>query len=68
MRRGQATLRPPHRYFSDREAAITRFRKEIVMKKKKTGKRPPWWFPLAVWGGIAGAAGLLAAAVGMASA
>lgn len=36
--------------------------------KKKTGKRPPWWFPLAVWGGIAGAAGLLAAAVGMASA
>jgi hypothetical protein len=67
MRRERATLRPPHRYFSDREATATRFRKEIVMKKKR-GKRPPWWFPLVVWGGIAGAAGVLAAAVGMASA
>lgn len=30
-------------------------------------KRPPWWFALAVWAGIAGAAAALAATVGLSS-
>jgi hypothetical protein len=34
--------------------------------RKKRGKRPPWWFAIAVWSGIAGAAALLATAIGTA--
>lgn len=34
--------------------------------RKKRGKQPPWWFAIAVWTGIAGAAALLATAIGTA--
>ncbi len=30
-------------------------------------KRPPWWFVIAVWSGIAGAIGAMAAMVGVAA-
>jgi hypothetical protein len=34
--------------------------------RRRKGKRPPKWFAIAVWSGIAGAAALLAAAIGVA--
>jgi hypothetical protein len=34
--------------------------------RNERGKRPPWWFAVAVWAGIAGATALLAAAIGTA--
>lgn len=37
------------------------------MEPMKKNKRPPWWFALAVWSGVAGAAGVMALAIGAAS-
>jgi hypothetical protein len=34
--------------------------------RTRRGKRPPKWFAIAVWSGIAGAAAVLAAAIGVA--
>ncbi len=34
--------------------------------RTRRGKRPPKWFAIAVWSGIAGAAAVLATAIGMA--
>lgn len=33
--------------------------------RRQHGKRPPRWFALALWSGIAGVAALLAAAIGV---
>jgi len=37
------------------------------MRKTGKNKRPPWWFAPVLWAGIAGAAALMAAALGMAT-
>jgi hypothetical protein len=30
---------------------------------KRSQKRPPWWFVTAIWAGIAGSVGMLAAVI-----
>jgi len=39
---------------------------EEDLMRTRRGKRPPKWFAIAVWSGIAGAAAVLAAAIGVA--
>ena len=40
----------------------------MTLSARRPRKRPPWWFGLAILGGVAGAAGVIGAALALGTA